>query len=792
MNIYQPNQSALTNAFKSQATLTEQKIIFLEQSLNKAQRDLNDVRFQQNHLKSKREDLIQNYHKTNRKLLKQVDELQQLINNNQQYIRLDQLITAFKNNNWNDHIARYLHENNKLTSQKIKIIQKIILTDQQLNDWREQINMIQEDINGLHDQNSALIIEFEELDEVIHQWNGSAIEPISKIYQIKKQLNELRASYLDLSSERQRKESNLNELKSQVDSIQENLNQLRKEQIPIFQEIDFQLKQSIQFWFSPDLVYKIFLDIFNDYVDFNKDKIDEVFSILMQIHDKIVGCCFSLLQKHIKFEERQQLFDMNFQDAINLINQYQQWFKEIDVQDFECLLVQKINNHQFMSIIEQKSQRFQAVLQKQIRIFSCTQEHTSLKAQQIELERQVHKLLYEQSMIQCNYQRLESQLQQLKIAGPILIMNTQSYQLEQILDRINTIEIIQKKNKQQIELNYPQQISVIESQIIQYQNQFQQLIEQLLTIKSDIKLVYNQDVDQDEAFLQMELQQLNQELHTQELLFSKSKNECEIKLQQFDYEENAILNRIETISQAMNDYRNQKPIKENIPPTDLHSKRQSLDNSIFDNNNKSNLKYSCHENTTDRSHSRSRSALGANSSSNSLRNFLNFQSPSQLKRTKLTLIHNHSNRNSQKQSINSSVQKIDDITLLSPNKSFISNKNQQIQSIKTFKVYKRTVQNTLIQKLQEVNNYVPKFVKYNEKMKCIEFYNANRIGSDLGVKDSALNIKQIVGITQQLVKGVIKQNFTFYGLFLLLQKNQKVEILFAKQEELIQFLNILK
>ncbi|CAK88792.1 unnamed protein product (macronuclear) [Paramecium tetraurelia] len=338
MNIYQPNQSALTSAFKSQATLTEQKVIFLEQSLNKAQRDLNDVRFQQNHLKSKREDLIQNYHKTNRKLLKQVDELQQLINNTQTYIRLDQLITAFKNNNWNDHIARYLHENNKLTSQKIKIIQKIILTDQQLSDWREQINMIEEDINGLHHQNSALIIEFEELDEVIHQWNGSAIEPISKIYQIKKQLNELRVNYLDLSSERQRKETSLTELTTQVDSIQENLNQLRKEQIPVFQEIDFQLKQSIQFWFSPDLVYKVFLDIFNDFVDFNKDKIDEVFSILMQIHDKIVGCCFSLLQKHIKFEERQQLFDTNFQEATSLINQYQQWFKEIDVQDFECLL----------------------------------------------------------------------------------------------------------------------------------------------------------------------------------------------------------------------------------------------------------------------------------------------------------------------------------------------------------------------------------------------------------------------------------------------------------------------
>ncbi|CAD8107327.1 unnamed protein product [Paramecium sonneborni] len=791
MNIYQPNQSALTNAFKSQATLTEQKIIFLEQSLNKAQRDLNDLRFQQNHLKSKREDLISNYQKNNRKLLKQMDELQILINNTQSYIRLDQLISAFKNNNWNDLITRYLHENNKFTSQKIKIIQKIILTDQQLNDWREQISMIKEDINGMHDQNSALIIEFEELDEVIHQWNGSAIEPISKIYQIKKQLNELRANYLDLSSERQIKEASLNQLTQRVDSCQENLNKLRKEHIPIFQEIDFQLKQSIQFWFSPDLVYKVFLDIFNDCVDFNKDKIDEVFDILMQIHDKIVGCCFSLLQKHIKFEERQQLFDKNFQEVTNSINQYQQWFKEIDVQDFECLLVQKINNHQFMNIIEQKSQRFQAVLQKQIRIFSCTQEHTSLKAQQIELERQVHKLLYEQSMIQCNYQRLESQLQQLKIAGPILIMNTQSYQLEQVLDRINTIEIIQKKNKQQIELNYPQQISVIETQIIQYQNQCQQLIEQLLSIKSDIKLVYNQDVDQDETFLQMELQQLNQELHTQELLFSKSKNECDIKLQQFDYEENNILNKIETISQAMNDYQNSKPKKENIPPADLHSKRQSLDNSIFDNN-KSNLKYSYHENTTDRSHSRSRSALGANSTSNSLRNFLNFQSPSQLKRTKLILIHNQSNRNSQKQSINSSIQKIDDTTLLSPNRSFVSNKNQQSQQIKTFKVYKRTVQNTLIQKLQEVNNYIPKFVKYNEKMKCIEFYNVNRIGSDLGIKDSALNIKQIVGITQQLVKGVIKQNFTFYGLFLLLQKNQKVEILFAKQEELIQFLNILK
>ena len=30
------------------------------------------------------------------------------------------------------------------------------------------MNMIKEDINGLHQQNSGLIIEFEELDEVIH------------------------------------------------------------------------------------------------------------------------------------------------------------------------------------------------------------------------------------------------------------------------------------------------------------------------------------------------------------------------------------------------------------------------------------------------------------------------------------------------------------------------------------------------------------------------------------------------------------------------------------------------
>ncbi|CAD8086176.1 unnamed protein product [Paramecium primaurelia] len=79
MNIYQQNQSALKTAFILQAILTEQKIIFLKQSLNKAQRDLNELRFQQNHLQSKGEDLISNHQKNQRKLLKQVDELQQLI-----------------------------------------------------------------------------------------------------------------------------------------------------------------------------------------------------------------------------------------------------------------------------------------------------------------------------------------------------------------------------------------------------------------------------------------------------------------------------------------------------------------------------------------------------------------------------------------------------------------------------------------------------------------------------------------------------------------------------------------
>lgn len=34
-----------------------------------------------------------------------------------------------------------------------------------------------------------------------------------------------------------------------------------------------------------------------------------------------------------------------------------------------------------------------------------------------------------------------------------------------------------------------------------------------------------------------------------------------------------------------------------------------------------------------------------------------------------------------------------------------------------------------------------RYVKYNEKMKCIEFYSTNKIGNDLGIKDSALNIK---------------------------------------------------
>ncbi|CAD8185701.1 unnamed protein product [Paramecium pentaurelia] len=86
MNIYQPNQSVLNTAFISQAILTEQKIIFLRQSLNKAQRDLNDERFQQNHLQSKREDLISNHQKNHRKLLKQVDEQQQLIKKTQSYI----------------------------------------------------------------------------------------------------------------------------------------------------------------------------------------------------------------------------------------------------------------------------------------------------------------------------------------------------------------------------------------------------------------------------------------------------------------------------------------------------------------------------------------------------------------------------------------------------------------------------------------------------------------------------------------------------------------------------------
>lgn len=40
--------------------------------------------------------------------------------------------------------------------------------------------------------------------------------------------------------------------------------------------------------------------------------------------------------------------------------------------------------------------------------------------------------------------------------------------------------------------------------------------------------------------------------------------------------------------------------------------------------------------------------------------------------------------------------------------------------------------------MQSVSAFSSKYVKYNEKMKCLEFYNANRMLHDLGVKESAL------------------------------------------------------
>ncbi|KAM3127794.1 hypothetical protein pb186bvf_020073 [Paramecium bursaria] len=904
--LYQPSKSALDQTLLQINQSQNQKSQFLEQSLKKQMRLLTDVRFQQNHVKSQITSLDEKHQHTFRKHIKKQEELQIQINESQQFVTINSLKHALTTNVWNQHIGYFLnplaafHSISvsdgqmqqqillKHSEQKLIALQRTINTDLQITQFSEQIKMFYEDIDGKNEQINTLMIEYDELEEVLDQWRGQNVnfEPIQKMFHLKNQLNEMKLQYMQLGQQRQESEQQLQEITKLVEQVQKNLNDLRQDKIDIknLDQYNEAINPNILVWLSPDKIYQILIQN-----NPQRDQICYNYTYSIQIHDKIYNCCISLLDKQLPFEQRQKKFDINFQELEQLFIQNNN-FTLVDGCEFECLLHSK-NQQELLNVIQQKAFQFKSVLKQQVNIYIYTLENTNLKSKQIEIERRVHKLLYDQSMIQCNYQRLESQIQQLRTTGPILIMNTQTYQLENLLDRMNQIEQLKRRNKQLIEIQLPQQVASLKQQIINQQNilkkQVQELVNQTQLEQQQFYNLQNQyakdsafklpkliiDDNNDAEYLQMEMQQNREEQKSLEELYKQQITLLQNKLEDLKQQENQFIQQIDKIKISLNDYKKQQDNsiydvtsdsfllnetkitqkKENIPPQqrkssqadqsvlgiiqiDMQQERKTSQGYLF-TKRPSTIRTS---NTQLKSRSKSQSQLlqdqvhNRSTSSMANQHFLQFQSPS-IRKTKLTLIpqtqlsSQMSSKNpllspnsvllgssSQKyldmeQSIciNSSTRKMNDETSRNSGgrRTYMTRSPCLFDQGKVFKVYKRLIANKVIKKVSNtspppsLNNYIPKYIQYNHKSKTIDLFNTTRPIHDLGPKEQSWVIKQLKDISQIYdVKGVFKQSnystniidFSFSGCSISISKYQKMELLFGKKEDAIEFINFIK
>ncbi|CAD8146541.1 unnamed protein product [Paramecium pentaurelia] len=720
-----------------------------------------------NELNDKNQQIIKDYMNKQQQL---TDQLQK----QHHQITIQELKQALQNNVWTQKVGFFLNPLSQQIGQRITIQQQQILlkhsesklillerifqTEFKIVQFQEQKKMIQNDIEGRILQMDTLLIEYEELEQIIDsQQNRSQCNNIKTIFEINKNLSQLKHNYIQLANQRQEQEilqtdflQNINTLELQFKSIQ----------------IEKQMKGLQSSWFNVDQLYNLIVTNVK-----SEQQLDLFCNIVLLINDKIVQGLNSKTNQYVIIENIRQIEnDNNFRVFNSTI--FQEYLDQAQIIEY--------------------SQFLKTELPKRIYKFKIESQLKQHKTHLIDIQRQIHQIMYEQSMIQTQYNRLESNL-------PVLEQNQTAQRLQQILDRMNHIECLKSQNKTLFEITFPAQIKQIQDNLMQMKQQ----------LNSQIKdLQYSIGIEQDYYYkifstqsqklpilildsnivnnnIEQQIEENRKQYQQQQILYNQNVENLRQKLKQLEDQENQMQTRylIELNESIM------KTKKENIPPSD------SRDMSILGT-----IQIDMSQERTTHKYSvlRSKKQLFMNEPTDrslSTYSFLGHRSSDPLcSKTKLALKQQTSlsSQTSQKnpllspQSNNHHISIEQSLSLHSSARRFPdfqmekSPPPQQIIGEKIFKVLKRTFRQQSTNNKNGCSAFSSKFVKYNQKMKCLEFYNSNKIIHDLGQKESALCLKQIKEVKQ-----------CQQSLVLVISKHQSIELVFNKHEQLNEFMKMI-
>ncbi|CAD8045640.1 unnamed protein product [Paramecium sonneborni] len=719
-----------------------------------------------NELNEKNQSIIKDYMNKQQQLTDQLQKQHQLIT-------IQELKLALQNNIWTQKVGFFLNPLSQQNGQKITIqqqqillkhsetklilIERIFQTELKIIQFQEQKKMIQNDIEGRILQMDTLLIEYEELEQIIDsQQNKSQCNNVKTIFEINKTLSQLKHNYIQLANQRQEKEILQNDIQKIINNLET--------QTKSFQ-IEKQMKGLQSSWFNVDQLFNLIISKAKA-----EQQLDLFNNIVLLINERIVQGLKSKANQNDIIENILQIEnDNNFRVFNSAI--FGEYLDQAQITEYSQFL-----------IIE---------LPKRICKFKIESKLKQHKTQLVDVQRQIHQIMYEQSMIQTQYNRLESNL-------PVLEQNQTAQKLQQILDRMNHIECLKSQNKTLFEITFPAQIKQIQDHLFQMEQQLHSQIKELqysISIEQDYyyKIFTNQSLKLPILILdstivhnniEQQIEENRKQYQQQQILYNQNIENHRQKLKQLEEQENKIQTRylIELNESIL------KTKKENIPPSDSRDTSVQGTIQIDMSQERTTHKYSVF---------RSKKQLFMNEPTDrslSTYSFLGHRSSDPLcSKTKLALKQQTSlsSQASQKnpllspQSNNHHISIEQSLSLHSSARRFPEYQMEksppsQVKGEKIFKVLKR------VQRQQSTNNkngfsaFSSKFVKYNQKMKFLEFYNSNKMIHDLGQKESALCLKQIREVKQSQ-----------QSLVLVISKHQSIELVFSKYEQLNEFMKMI-
>ncbi|CAK78994.1 unnamed protein product (macronuclear) [Paramecium tetraurelia] len=721
-----------------------------------------------NDLNDKNQQIIKDYMNKQQLLTDQLEK-------QHQQITIQELKYALHNNNWTKKVGFFLNPLSQQNGQKITIQQQQILlkhseskliqlerifqTESKIIQFQEQKKMIQNDVEGRILQMDTLLIEYEELEQIIDsQQNKSQCNNVKTLFEINKSLSQLKHNYILLANQRQEKEI----IQTDIIKVINNL-ELQTKSI----QIEKQMKGLQSSWFNVDQLY-------NSIVSQAKaeQQLDLFCNIVLLINDKIVKGLNSKVNQNVIIDSIRQIENDNKFRVFNS-TVFQEYLDQAQIVEYSQFLTNELT--------------------KRISKFKIESKLKQHKAHLVDIQRQIHQIMYEQSMIQTQYNRLESNL-------PVLEKNQTALRLQQILDRMNHIECLKSQNKTLFEITFPAQIKEIQNNVNQMEQQLQSQIKELhysIQIEQDYYykifssqsqklpiLILDSNIVNDN--IEQQIEENRRQYQQQQILYNQNIENYRQKLKQLEDQENQMQTKyLMELNESI-----LKTKKENIPPSDSRDVSMIGTIQIDMSQERTTHKYSV---------LRSKKQLFMNEPTDrslSAYSFLGHRSSDPLcSKTKLALKQQTSlsSQTSQKnpllspQSNNHHISIEQSLSLHSsarrfPDFQMEKSPPQQMKGdrISIFKVLKRTFRQQSSSNQSGCSAFSSKFVKCNQKMKCLEFYNSNRMIHDLGQKESALCLRQIKEVKQ-----------CQQSLILVISKHQSIELVFSKHEQLNEFMKMI-